>query len=107
MKQLPKMDEILLALEKKGALVTDGRDYIVAASRAVIGDLREAILAPAGKVAKIPSLEAMVGRVEERLAGMHRVRLRKVVNATGLERFFKFGVLLRLGVGHPFQDVGR
>jgi L-seryl-tRNA(Ser) seleniumtransferase len=84
LKQLPKMDEILLALEKKGALAQDGRDYIVAASRAVVGDLRESILAPAGKVTKIPSLDVMVGKVEEKLAGMHRFRLKKVVNATGV-----------------------
>jgi L-seryl-tRNA(Ser) seleniumtransferase len=84
LKQLPKMDDILLALEKKGALAKDGRDYIVAASRAVVGDLREAILAPSGKVAKIPSLDTLVGKVEEKLAGMHRFRLKKVVNATGV-----------------------
>ena len=84
LKQLPKMDEILLALEKKGALSQDGRDYIVAAGRAVVGDLRESILAPAGKVVKMPSLDVIVGRVEEKLAGMHRFRLKKVVNATGV-----------------------
>ncbi len=84
LKQLPKMDDILLALEKKGAFARDGRDFIVAAGRAVVSELREAILAPVGKVAKIPSMDVMVGRVETKLDAMHRFRLRKVVNATGV-----------------------
>lgn len=84
LKQLPKMDDILLALEKKGAFARDGRDFIVAAGRAVVSELREAILAPAGKVSKIPSMDVMVGRVEAKLDAMHRFRLRKVVNATGV-----------------------
>ena len=84
LKQLPKMDDILLALEKKGAFARDGRDFIVAAGRAVVSEMREAILAPAGKVSKIPSMDVMVGRVEAKLDAMHRFRLRKVVNATGV-----------------------
>ncbi len=84
LKQLPKMDDILLALEKKGAFAQDGRDYIVAAARTVVAALRESILAPGGKAAKIPPLDVIVGRVEEKLAAMRQFRLRKVVNATGV-----------------------
>ncbi|MBN1545385.1 MAG: L-seryl-tRNA(Sec) selenium transferase, partial [Syntrophaceae bacterium] len=84
LKLLPKMDDILLTLEKKGAFVKDSRDYIVSAGREVVGELREAILAPSGKIASVPSLEAIVGRVEEKLAGMRRFRLKKVINATGV-----------------------
>jgi len=84
LKQLPKMDDLLLALEKKGAFARDGRDFIVAAGRAVVSELREAILVPVGKVAKIPSLDVIVGRVEAKLDAMRRFRLRKVVNATGV-----------------------
>lgn len=84
LKQLPKMDDILLALEKKGAFARDGRDYIVAAGRTVVSELREAVLTPGGKIAKIPSLDVIVGRVEAKLDAMRRFRLRKVVNATGV-----------------------
>jgi L-seryl-tRNA(Ser) seleniumtransferase len=84
LKQLPKMDDILLALEKRGAFDRDGRDFVVAAGRSVVSDLREAILKPEGKTTSMPALEIIVDRVEDKLAAMRRYRLRKVVNATGV-----------------------
>ncbi|HQA83635.1 MAG TPA: L-seryl-tRNA(Sec) selenium transferase, partial [Syntrophales bacterium] len=84
LKHLPKIDELLLALEKKGAFSQNGRDYLVAASRAVVEELREAILASPGNMTEMPRLDDVAGKVEERLTAMHRFRLRKVVNATGV-----------------------
>ena len=84
LKHLPKIDELLLALEKKGSFLQNGRDYLVAASRAVVEELRAAILSSPGSMTKMPHLNDVVGRVEKRMATMHRFRLRKVVNATGV-----------------------
>jgi len=84
LKHLPKIDELLLALEKKGAFLQNGRDYLVAATRAVVGELRETILSATGNLTTMPDLDNVVGRIEERLAAIHRFRLRKVINATGV-----------------------
>ena len=84
LKHLPKIDELLLALEKEGAFLKNGRDYLVAASRAVVGELRETILSTTESMTRMPRLDDVVKRVEERLATMHRFRLRKVINATGV-----------------------
>ncbi|NLN60736.1 MAG: L-seryl-tRNA(Sec) selenium transferase, partial [Deltaproteobacteria bacterium] len=84
LRQLPKMDEILLALEKKGTFARYGRDFILSAGRTVVAELRESILAPGGGAAGMPPLEELTARVEEKLDAMRRYRLRKVVNATGV-----------------------
>lgn len=87
LKELPKIDEILLLLERENIDEKAPRDFIVETCRSVVGSMRETILA-AGKKREgdilTPSLERAADEVKKKIEALHIPRLRRVINATGI-----------------------
>ena len=87
LKTLPKIDEILLILEKENVFDKAPRDFVVKTCRAVVGKMRETILTAPKKgehSAFIPSAEKAANEVKEKIEGLRAYSLRRVVNATGI-----------------------
>jgi len=87
LKTLPKIDEILLILEKENVFDKAPRDFIVKTCRAVVGKMRENILTAPKKdkhSAFIPTAEKAANEVKEKIEGLRAYSLRRVVNATGI-----------------------
>jgi L-seryl-tRNA(Ser) seleniumtransferase len=86
LKHLPKIDDILLILEKQGLFERTAKEIVKEVCRAVVGDLREHILSGAGNLKewRMPPCEKVADRVRERAELLHQPRLRRVVNATGI-----------------------
>jgi L-seryl-tRNA(Ser) seleniumtransferase len=83
LKELPKIDEVMLLLEKRGAFPGVSRDIVKDACRAVVDGIRRNIMS-AGGGAKLPDLEETADRVVRHIGGFFQHRLRRVVNATGI-----------------------
>jgi len=85
LKHLPKIDEILHALEDENLLAEYPREIVLHACRDVVDRFRKNILrGPQAGVQPSSLFEAATGDVKERLASLARYRLRRVVNATGI-----------------------
>ncbi len=86
LKNLPKIDEVMLILERKGALAKAPRHIVKSACRSVVEGLRKGIMAAKEDVAdiRLPADDQVAGQVMEIIDGLHRYRLRRVVNATGV-----------------------
>ena len=84
LKHLPKIDEIVLVLEKRGILDQVGRDHVVTLVRLAVADLRDGIIGGKDKTVSLPGTEEVARLIEEKLGTMRRFSLRKVVNATGV-----------------------
>jgi len=84
LRQLPKMDDILLALEKRGVSSLYGKQHIIAASRSVIEEARELMIT--GDTSRLPHslVDDILERVERKLHALSQFRLRRVINATGV-----------------------
>ena len=85
LKQLPKIDEILLLLEKQGILNETSPVVVKAVCRAEVEKLRLGILNLKGEW-EGPSLNlaSVAERVRQAVQDLHRYRLRRVINATGI-----------------------
>lgn len=87
LKTLPKIDEILLILEKENVFDKAPRDFVVKTCRAVVGKMRETILTAPKKDNRstfIPSAEKAASEVKEKIERLRAYSLRRVVNATGI-----------------------
>jgi L-seryl-tRNA(Ser) seleniumtransferase len=86
LKSLPKIDEVILLLEKKDIYSLAPRGIVKETCRKVVQRLREKIVSTAKKESMESSLDALaVAEVVEKLVkGLHHYRLRRVVNATGV-----------------------
>lgn len=87
LRDIPKVDEVLLLLEKELLPGGFARDLVVAACRQVIDEMRQSILAAGNAGKKLPPVMTVEGAalaVKERLTGFRRYNLRRVVNATGV-----------------------
>ncbi|MBN2539158.1 MAG: L-seryl-tRNA(Sec) selenium transferase [Deltaproteobacteria bacterium] len=87
LKTLPKIDEVLLALEKDGAFEGVSRDIVVEKCRQVVDEMRKDILDSeqgGGKVSAPSSAIKAAQKVHKRLLALHDYSLRRVVNATGI-----------------------
>ena len=87
LKTLPKIDEVLLALEKDGAFEGISRDIVVEKCRQIVGEMRKDILGSekrGGKVSVPCSAVKAAREVRKRLLALHDYSLRRVVNATGI-----------------------
>jgi len=83
---LPKIDEILLILEKRNLESRAPREIIRAVCREAVENLRQSIIRKKGDEGKmrLPRAAEMAMLVEERIRALHRPRLRRVINATGV-----------------------
>ncbi len=86
LKKLPKIDEVILLLEKKNIYTLAPRDIVKETCRMVVQNLREKIVDSRGKgLAEFPSETNDVAReVEKLIRGFYRYNLRRLVNATGV-----------------------
>jgi L-seryl-tRNA(Ser) seleniumtransferase len=86
LKKMPKIDEIILLLEKQDIYSLAPRDIVIATCRTVVQNLREKIIE--AKEKDLPKfsldLSSAVGEVEKSIKGLYRYGLRRVVNATGV-----------------------
>ena len=86
LKKMPKIDEIILLLEKQDIYSLAPRDIVIATCRKVVQNLREKIIEAKEKDLPKFSLDlaSAVGEVERLIKGLYRYSLRRVVNATGV-----------------------
>jgi L-seryl-tRNA(Ser) seleniumtransferase len=84
LKSLPRIDEVLAVLEKRGTLSRAPRERVLETVRDVVGGIRSAILAGTGDDTKTPSNESAADAAEARLERLHEYSLRRVINATGI-----------------------
>ena len=83
---LPKIDEVILLLEKSGIYDLASREIVLETCRNVVQNLRYKIIE--AKEKDLPKLSSdaasVVGIVEQTIKGFYRYHLVKVVNATGV-----------------------
>lgn len=86
LRHLPKIDDVLLILEKQGLFERTAKEIVKEVCRTVVGDLRERILSGKGDRSewRMPLGEQVADRVRARVELLHQPRLRRVVNATGI-----------------------
>jgi L-seryl-tRNA(Ser) seleniumtransferase len=86
LRNLPKIDEITLLLEKQDVYSLAPRDIVIATCRTVVQNLRDKIIEAKEKDLPKFSLDlaSAVGEVERLIKGLYRYSLRRVVNATGV-----------------------
>ena len=87
LKTIPKIDEVLLLLQRSGALDGVSRDIVVEKCRQVVEEIRRAILDSARPGEKPPppvSADDVAGEVRTRLLALSTYRLRRVINASGI-----------------------
>jgi len=85
LRNLPKIDEVLQALQKRDEVSGIVREIVRTACRQVVNALREEILRGDERPAlRMPTVEQAADSVVFRIVEMRRRRLRKVINATGI-----------------------
>jgi len=86
LKNLPKIDEMMLRIEKRENLAGFPREIVKEACRSVVEEIRGRILADRGKGAKLrlPTPEQAADRAAVIIGGYRSYRLRRVINATGV-----------------------
>jgi L-seryl-tRNA(Ser) seleniumtransferase len=86
LKKLPKIDEIILLLEKQDIYSLAPRDIVIATCRKIVQDLRDKIVNARKKISteSCPDAAAVAGEVERLIKRLYRYSLRRVVNATGV-----------------------
>ncbi len=84
LKSLPKIDEVLAVLEKRGTLARAPREKVLETIREVVGGIRSAILAGTWDGGAAPSNESAAEAVAARIERLHEYSLRRVINATGI-----------------------
>jgi L-seryl-tRNA(Ser) seleniumtransferase len=86
LKKLPKIDEVLLILEKQNIYELAPRDVVKETCRTVVQTLRDKVVKAFKKEISELSLEAtaVAKEVEKAIKGLYRYSLRRVVNATGV-----------------------
>jgi len=86
LRNLPKIDEVILLLEKSGIYDLAPREIVLEACRNVVQNLRDKIIEAKEKDLPKFSLDAasVAGDVERTIKGFYRYHLIKVINATGV-----------------------
>ena len=86
LKSLPKIDEMMLLLEKRESIAGIPRELVKEACRSVVESLRDRILADKGKGGelRLPTRDISAEQAAQILDGFRRYRLRRVINATGV-----------------------
>ncbi len=86
LKHLPKIDEMMLRIEKRQSIAGCPREIVKEACRSVVEEIRGRILADPDKEGnlRLPTPEQAAVRAMEIVEGFGRYRLRRVINATGV-----------------------
>ncbi|MDO9229997.1 MAG: L-seryl-tRNA(Sec) selenium transferase [Syntrophales bacterium] len=84
LKNLPKIDEMMLRIEKRENLAGFPREIVKEACRSVVEELRARILREKGETLRLPTPERAADRAAEIVEGYRSYRLRRVINATGV-----------------------
>lgn len=86
LKQLPKIDELLLDLEKKGFLDRAPRPLVKETCRSTVENWRRKIMAwkEGERGFSPPSTAGLAEEIILSIEGLHTCRLRRVINATGV-----------------------
>ena len=84
LRNLPKIDEMLLLLEKGERFAGVPREIVKEACRSVVEGLREGILREKGDALRLPTAAQAVERAAELILAIGCYRLRRVINATGV-----------------------
>ena len=86
LKTLPKIDEVLLILEKQNIYDLAPRDIVKETCRKIVQDLRDKIMNAKKKLPTefSPDAAAVAKEVEKSIKELYRYSLRRVVNATGV-----------------------
>jgi len=86
LKHLPKIDEVLLVLEKEGLFAEVSKEIIREICRAEVGDLRERILHEDldQNQWRMSTVQQVAEQVRERIRSLQQCRLQRVINATGI-----------------------
>jgi len=86
LRNLPKIDEVILLLEKSGIYDLAPREIVLETCRNVVQNLRDKIIEAKEKDLSKLSLDAasVAGVVEQTIKGFYRYHLIRVVNATGV-----------------------
>lgn len=86
LKHLPKIDEMMLRIEKRQSIDGYPREMVKEACRSVVEEIRGRILADPDKEGnlRLPTPEQAAVRAMKIVEGFGRYRLRRVINATGV-----------------------
>lgn len=86
LKHLPKIDEMMLRIEKRQSIAGCPREIVKEACRSVVEEIRGRILADPDKEGnlRLPTPAQAAVRAVEIVEGFGRYRLRRVINATGV-----------------------
>jgi len=86
LKNLPKIDGVMLILEKKGAFSKAPRSILKSSCRSVVGDLRKGIMEAKENAVgmRLPTDDQVADQIVEAIDSLHQYKLRRVVNATGV-----------------------
>lgn len=86
LRSLPKIDEVMLLLEKSDFFPITPRNIVKSVCRSVVDELRREIMRTSTerKDLPLPSAEQVADRAMRIIQGLHQYRLRRVVNATGV-----------------------
>ena len=86
LRNLPKIDEVMLLLEKRDIFAKTPRTIVRSVCRSVVEDLRQDILNKKEdtKDITLPSAGQVADKAMQILNSLHQYRLRRVVNATGV-----------------------
>jgi len=86
LRSLPKIDEVMLSLEKRDAFASTPRNIVRSVCRSVVEELRQDILKTNmnAKDIRLPKAGQVADKVKQIIEKLHQYRLRKVINATGV-----------------------
>ena len=86
LRKLPKIDGIMLVLEREGIFEKAPRAVALSICRSVVSDIRRLILTASepDMDIQIPSTDEVVDAVVEKIGNLREYSLRRVVNATGI-----------------------
>lgn len=87
LREIPKIDEVLLFLKKDSVSSDFSKDLVVTKCRDVVDKIRRSIIAAGEKGKQLPpvvTVEGAAAEVKERLMRLRSYKLRRVVNATGI-----------------------
>ena len=84
LKNLPKIDEMMLRIEKREGLAGFPKEIVKESCRTVVESLRARVVQEKGETFRLPTPDATDDQAAEIIEGYRSYRLRRVINATGV-----------------------